>query len=184
MPRNKKSLATKKIEETVPGNHGSWKVQYGKLKRGKGHPGKVEHLFKIVGEKIPFDALADVKNHLTSKAHTHQGVYVAHDSMGCPRYIGRGDIFVRLSARKKKQPLELHYFSFYVVSSKKHEREIETLLIRAGGFLLEFNDRKKQVGLEAGNIRDYEAGTIFYERQRKKGKKPKKPKTGKMKRKK
>lgn len=89
--------------------------------------------------------------------------------MGCPRYIGRGDIFLRLEARHKAQPLELKYFSFYVVSEKKHEREIETLLIRAAGFLLEFNDRKKRGGIAHGNIRDFEAGTLFYERQQKKG---------------
>ncbi len=96
---------------------------------------------------------------------------MAHDSMGCPRYIGRGNIFQRLEARKMAHPLELEYFSFYVVSEKKHEREIETLLIRAAGFLLEFNDKKKRVGIAPGNVGDYEAGTIFYERQYKKGKK-------------
>jgi hypothetical protein len=88
--------------------------------------------------------------------------------MGCPRYIGRGNIFNRLAARKKAQDLELEYFSFYVVSEKKHEREVETLLIRAAGFLLEFNDRKKRVGLEPGSISDYEAGTVFYLRRYKK----------------
>jgi hypothetical protein len=97
------------------------------------------------------------------------GVYVAHDSMGFPRYIGRGAIFTRLKARKDAQPLELTYFSFYVVSEKKHEREIETLLIRAAGPLLQFNTRKKRVNIIPGNIRDYEAGTFFYERQYKKG---------------
>lgn len=125
----------------------------------------------MIGEKIPFKALSNVKKHLKANGHTWQGLYVAHDSMGCPRYIGRGNIFSRLEARKKAQPLELEYFSFYVVAEKKHEREIETLMIRAAGFLLEFNDRKKRVGIAPGNIRDYEAGTMFYERQYKKGKK-------------
>ena len=77
----------------------------------------------------------------------------------------RGAIFARLAARKKAQALELEYFSFYVVNEKKHEREIETLLIRAAAFLLEFNTRKKRVGIEAGSIHDYEAGTVFYQRQ-------------------
>jgi hypothetical protein len=89
--------------------------------------------------------------------------------MGFPRYIGRGDIFGRLRSRLKAQPLELTYFSFYVVSERKHEREIETLLIRAAGPLLEFNSKKKRVGISHGNIKDFEAGTLFYERQRKKG---------------
>src|SRR3546814_7967374 len=74
--------------------------------------------------------------------------------MGCPRYIGRGNIFARLEARKKAQELELEYFSFYVMLEKKHEREVETLLIRAAGFLLQFNDRKKRVGIDPGNVGD------------------------------
>ncbi len=99
------------------------------------------------------------------------GVYIAHDSMGVPRYIGRGQIFNRLMLRQKAQPLELVYFSFYVVSEKIHEREIETLLIRAASTQLHFNTRKKRVDIESGNIRDFEAGTLFYERQRIRGRK-------------
>lgn len=149
----------------------TWTVQYGELKRGKGRPPKEQHLFKVAGEKLPYDSLSTVKKHLVNKGHTYQGVYVAFDSMGCPRYIGRGNIFSRLEARKKAQPLELQYYSFYVVSQKQHEREVETLLIRAASFLLEFNDRKRRVGLSAGSINDYEPGMFFYERQHKKGKK-------------
>lgn len=89
--------------------------------------------------------------------------------MGCPRYIGRGNIFDRLAARKKAQELELEYFSFYVVQEKIHEREIETLLIRTAGFLLEFNDRKKRVGIAPGSVADYEAGTQYYVRRYERG---------------
>jgi hypothetical protein len=148
-----------------------WNVRHGRLKRGKGHPGKTEHLFKVVGEKLPFVALSSVKKHFLENRLPSEGVYIAHDSMGCPRYIGRGNIFNRLTFRQRLRPYELVYFSFFVVSEKKHEREIETLLLRAAGFLLEFNERKKQVGVEHGNVRDFEAGTLFYERQKKKGKK-------------
>lgn len=91
--------------------------------------------------------------------------------MGAVRYAGRGNIFTRLRARKKAQPLELHYFSFYVIPNKKHEREIETLVIRATSHLLEFNIRKKRPTIDAGNLGDYEGGTWFYERQKKPGKK-------------
>lgn len=167
----KKSPFTKTIHEQVFGDGHQWTVHYGELKRHQGNPGATDHLFRVIGEKIPFEALPNVRKHLKESGYSWQGVYVAHDSMGCPRYIGRGNIFSRLEARKKAQPLELEYFSFYVVSEKKHEREIETLMIRAAGFLLEFNDRKKRIGIAPGNIRDYEAGTIFYERQYKKGKK-------------
>lgn len=90
--------------------------------------------------------------------------------MGNARYIGRGNVISRLEARKKLHSLELVYFSFYLVANKKHEREIETLLIRAAGPLLQFNEKKKRVDIAAGSIKDYEAGTTFYERQKKKGK--------------
>lgn len=164
-----KPAATKVVQEEIFSDGNRWTIQYGELQRKQGRPEKTEHLFRIVGEEIPFAALAKVKKHLKDSGHSSQGVYIAHDSMGCPRYVGRGSIFARLESRKKAQPLELEYFSFYVVSEKKHEREIESILIRAAGFLLEFNDRKKRVGIAPGSIKDYEAGTVFYERQRKKG---------------
>lgn len=89
--------------------------------------------------------------------------------MGAVRYAGRGAIFSRLRARKKAQRLELVYFSLYVIPHKKHEREIETLVIRAASHLLDFNSRKKRPTIEPGNVSDYEPGTRFYERQYKRG---------------
>lgn len=148
-----------------------WTVYYGELKRGVGRPGKVENLFKYVGEKIPFTCLPEVCHHFKSDGTPALGVYVAHDSMGTPRYIGRGKIFDRLRQHIKAHPHELVYFSFYVVEEKKHEREIETLLIRAAGDQLEFNEKKRRVGIKPGNVQDYEPGTFFYERQMKKGRK-------------
>jgi len=170
MKKKKKAKFTKQIKESVYSTDITpWKVSYGELKRRQGNPGLTEHLFRVVGEKLPFEALPKVRQHLKAKNIPRQGVYIAHDSMGCPRYIGRGNIFSRLNKRYSKQRAELRYFSFYVVSDKKHEREIETLLIRAAGFLLEFNNRKKRVGISHGNVRDFEAGTRFYERQWKRG---------------
>jgi len=133
----------------------------------------VANLFRFVCEKIPFDALRDLEQLFKAGDRASEGVYVAHDSMGYPRYVGRGQVFARLKARKKQHPYELRLFSFYLVKDKKHEREIETLLIHAAGPLLHFNDRKVTVGIEAGDIKDFEAGTVFVERQMKKGKKPK-----------
>ena len=96
--------------------------------------------------------------------------------MGAPRYIGRGKIFGRLKSHFKRHAKELFYFSFYVVKEENHEREIETLLIRGAANMLEFNNRKKRVGIAPGNVRDFECGTLFYERQSKKGKKASKKK--------
>jgi hypothetical protein len=54
----------------------------------------------------------------------------------------------------RAQILELKYFFFYVVKDKRHEREIETLLIRAAGRLLEFNQKKRTVTISTGSMRD------------------------------
>ncbi len=93
------------------------------------------------------------------------------------RYIGRGNIFNRLKARRNAQVLELVYFSFYVGLDKTHEREIETLLIRSVGPQLYFNTRKKREDIQPGNVRDYEAGTLFFERQYKRGRKTRRRKS-------
>ncbi len=169
-----KTAAKKTIHGEVFADGKTWTVQHGELlaKPKRGRPfANTEHLFRVVGEKLPIASLVKVRTHLKAilNGQAAQGVYIAHDSMGCPRYIGRGNIFTRLEARLKAQPLELEYFSFYVVADKKHEREIETLMIRAAGFLLEFNTKKKRVSVAPGNIHDYEAGTVFYERQRRRG---------------
>ena len=101
------------------------------------------------------------------------GVYIAHDSMGYPRYVGRGAIFTRLKQRKAAQVLELSYFSFYVVADKDHEREIETIMIQAAGPILDFNSRKVRTDFQAGDVRDFDPGTHYHQRQYKRG-----PKTG------
>lgn len=169
MAKNK-APAKKVVQARIFGDGTNWTVHDGVLKRGKGNPGKAKHLFRVVGEKLPFSSLPAVRRDMKAKGLSSQGVYIAHDSMGFPRYIGRGNIFGRLESRRTAQVLELTYYSFYVVSEKKHEREIETLLIRAAGPLLEFNTKKKRVGIAPGNVLDYEAGTRFYERHYKKGK--------------
>jgi hypothetical protein len=171
-----KTSSTKTIEPESLYSNAQWTIHYGKLKPGRGRPESIQRLFLVLGEKLPFECLNAVKKELMEKKLPRQGVYVAHDSMGCARYIGRGNIFSRLASHRKAKVLELKYFSFYVVNEQKHEREIETLLIRAAGPLLEFNTKKKRVTINTGNIRDYEAGTLFFERQYRKGKKAKRKK--------
>lgn len=108
----KKARLTKRIIKKVFGDGSRWIVNYGELKRGQGNPGKTKHLFKVLGEKLPYSAFKAVRKHTKGLGYKRVGVYVAHDSMGCPRYIGRGNVFQRLEARRKAQPLELQYFSF------------------------------------------------------------------------
>ena len=128
-----KGLSTKRLSKSVFPGDALWRVWHGELVRAPGRPQKVQHLFRVVAEKIPFTALDAVRKHMLEQEFPMDGIYVAHDSMGYARYVGRGNIFNRLKARHRAQKLELVYFSFYVVLDKKHEREIETILIRAAG---------------------------------------------------
>jgi hypothetical protein len=168
----KKAVKVIKAELVFNQKGSPWTVHYGRLNAGPGNPGTAR-LFQVLGEKLPFEALNKVKEYLKRRKPEFRrtGVYIAHDSMGEARYIGRGNIFSRLANHKKAHQLELHYFSFYIVEDKKHEREIETLLIRAAGPMLHFNTKKKRLTISAGSIGDYEAGTRFFERHHKKGKK-------------
>lgn len=167
--RNNKRPATKVVTGPIGPSRGPWKVVGGYLKPGRGHPGKIDNLFTLVAEKIPFTYIDDVRRAAATEEISNQGVYVAHDSMGWPRYIGRGNVFSRLKARKKAQSQELLYFSLYIIKDKKHTREIETLMIRTAGSLLSFNDKKKRQDHLTGRVTDYEAKTQFVERQSRRG---------------
>lgn len=171
--RKPKRPSKKHIQKRNVASHGMWAVCRGRLVPSRGRPDKVESLFRVVAEKIPFDCLDDVERDMKASELETNGIYLAHDSMGAVRYAGRGNIFNRLRARKKVQNLELMYFSFYIIPNNKHEREIETVIIRAASHMLEFNERKKRPTILPGNISDYEPGTSFYERQKKKGRKRK-----------
>src|ERR1700733_15120125 len=106
-PAMNKERSAKRIHTCIYKDGSLWNVQYGQLKRRQGRPGKIEHLFRVVGEKLPYAALGAVKAHVRENGFGTNGVYVAHDSMGFPRYIGRGSIFARLQARRKAQALKL-----------------------------------------------------------------------------
>lgn len=147
-----------------------WKVVRGQ------HPVKQkgsasDPLFEVVGEKLPLQMLEKVRKNLRELlGRDIEGVYVAHDSVGVARYVGRGKIFVRLSGHYRRHKEELKYFSFYVLRDKAHERAIETLCIRVAGPQVLFNTRKKREDIRAGNVRDWPAGTVFYQRQYARGK--------------
>jgi hypothetical protein len=172
--RKRKAISTKETIGKSIWSKGSWRILHGRLKRGRGRPAATSQLFSAVAEKIPFEAIDSVEGKAESLGIGQHGVYVAHDSMGYARYVGRGNVFDRLKSRKKAQVLELMYFSFYIVANNQHEREIETLLIRAGGPQLHFNERKRRIDIMPGNVRDFEPGTLFFERQYKRGRRKKK----------
>lgn len=163
-------MIKKVIKAKIWGNR-EWTVRFGWLNPGRGRPHGVPRLFKVLGEKLPFEALSAVDKHLRDIGIRAKGVYLAHDSMGYVRYIGRGRMFPRLHACLKIHGSQLKYFSFYVVEERKHEGEIETLLIRAASPLLQFNTKKKKVTISAGGgFLDYEAGTQYFERRDKRRK--------------
>src|SRR5687768_10779747 len=121
----KKATAKKPSTKTVFAEvwcEGDWTVKPGKLVPGRGRPTKMGRIFQWVAEKLPLTCLSAVKKDMNEDADHLEGVYLAHDSMGHARYGGRGQIFNRLAAHKRKYPRELVYFSFYVVKDKKHER--------------------------------------------------------------
>lgn len=163
-----KRQSRKETASTIS-RHDHWTILRGKLVPARGRPNKVSSLFKVVAEKIPAACLADVEKDMKKIGLARTGIYMAHDSMGAVRYAGRGNIFGRLRARLNAQSLELHDFSFFVIADKKHEREIETLIIRTASHFLDFNERKKRSSIIPGNVRDFEQGTFFYERQSRRG---------------
>jgi hypothetical protein len=164
----KKRLGKKRITSIIYSD-ADWSVKAGTVVRAKPGKVKVGCLFKIVGEKLPFQSIKKVEQHVTDVGISPNGVYLAMDSMGCTRYVGRGEVFQRLRAHKKRFSRELAFFSFYIVEKKQHEREVETLLIRTASFLAVLNERKVRASIAPGNILDYEVGTRFVERQWKKG---------------
>jgi hypothetical protein len=170
--KTNKGLSKKEIWDSLWQGDG-WNVVSGRLKQRIGRPFKNSHLFYVVAEKLPYECFKEVRKQVRSflddQGVERNGVYMAHDSMGVARYGGRGQIFMRLASHKKKYPKQLLYFSFYIIRNKQHEREIETAILRAAGSQMVLNQKKIAQGLDTGNVADYEPGTYFVQRQRKKG---------------
>jgi hypothetical protein len=151
------------IEEIWKSEDRSQRVVFGKLGSSGGHQNK--NLFLVVGEKLPFESLSDVRKHVRKYITVRKGVYMAHDSFGVPRYGGRGKIFSRLLARQKKHQKELKYFSFYIVKDQGHTGELENVILRAAGPQMLLNTLKVRSGSKPGSVRDYNPGTQFYQRK-------------------
>ena len=66
MPRKRKAKTTKSTGESVWADP-SWSVVPGALKRRRGRPSKTETLFKVVAEKVPFEAFSAVSDHLATR---------------------------------------------------------------------------------------------------------------------
>src|ERR1019366_596447 len=171
MKGQNKKPSRKEVEKKIWDDDPDWRVVSGRLIPVAGRPKKESRLFRFVGEKLPFDCLKEVSKYVRSESDDLEGVYMAHDSRGVARYGGRGSIFTRLASHHKKYPKELLYFSFFIIKNKAHEREIETAILRAAGSEMILNQRKVRTGLAVGNVADYEPGTKFLERQKRRGRK-------------
>jgi hypothetical protein len=106
MPRTKRHYTDK-----VWSDDKDWVVRAGELRPVRRNAQKANHLFKYVGEKLPWDALNEVSGYLKKHKVKRDGVYMAHDSFGVARYGGRGHIFSRLRNHKKKYFKELEPIS-------------------------------------------------------------------------
>lgn len=95
--RQPKKPARKSLVQRVWSND-QWTVGWGRLVPGPGRPPGRPRLFSVVGEKLPIEALSAVRDDLQAAGFRTEGIYVAHDSMGYARYVGRGQIFTRLKA--------------------------------------------------------------------------------------
>jgi hypothetical protein len=159
MARRRKQI----IEEIWKNENKTQKVVFGKLEPSGGHQSK--GLFLVIGEKLPFECLSKVRQHVRKRIPSREGVYMAHDSFGVPRYGGRGKIFRRLLARQRKYQKELEYFSFYIVADRSHTAELENVILRAAGPQMLLNKLKVRSGSKPGSVRDYNPGTQFYQRK-------------------
>jgi hypothetical protein len=166
-PRRSKRFDGETVFESA-----DWSVLVGELTPTINASRKSDHLFKYVAEKLPWDSLGKVLGYLRREGSKRTGVYMAHDSFGVARYGGRGAIFARLRSHKRKYPKELVYYSFYIIESRTHEREIENVILRAAGPQMVLNQRKVRDGIDPGRTGDYEPGTKFFRRKYARGTKP------------
>lgn len=167
MKSSKKVSRKRTIRTTWAGD--GFRVCYGKLVPPRGRPDGVSSLFKCVAEQLPAASLEAARKQFRASGLPTKGLYIVHDSLGHARYAGRGNLFGRIRARFRAHPLQLAYYSIYVIEASRHMRELETLLLRAAGPLLLFNTRKRCLDSKPGDIRDYEPGTLYLERRNRRG---------------
>jgi hypothetical protein len=110
--KTSKRPAKKSPVEQIWSDSNQWTVGYGRLVPAPGRPRKTTHLFRVLGEKLPIEALDDVRDDVRACELGEEGVYIAHDSMGYARYVGRGQIFSRIKQQAKSSVLEIKYFHF------------------------------------------------------------------------
>jgi len=149
-----KAKATKSIQERV-WHDTSWVVSRGVLKRRRGRPENVKPLFLVVGEKLPFASIDAVGKQVGQRIGSRSGVYVAQDSMGYARYIGRGKIFTR-----RRRLGRIERTCSCTTRSTSSSRALTGVrlnpcsYVRAGP-LLEFNTRKRRANIEPGDVYDF-----------------------------
>ena len=69
-----KKSAVKTIIVKQLWSNSQWTVRYGRVNAGRGSTG-AKRLFRIVGEKLPFEAIDAVEKYMKSKGMSRNGVY-------------------------------------------------------------------------------------------------------------
>src|SRR5947199_6146988 len=87
VPMKKHTSRKKILERSIWEGTELWTVHHGTLAQAST---QAFSLFKVIGEKLPWDCLSQINLHLRDQGHSRVGVYVAHDADGYPRYVGRG----------------------------------------------------------------------------------------------
>jgi hypothetical protein len=88
MARRKKQI----IEKIWKSVDKTQTVVFGKLGSSGGSQSK--NLFLVIGEKLPFECLPEVRKHVRNYITVRKGVYMAHDSFGVPRYGGGAEKYL------------------------------------------------------------------------------------------
>ncbi len=121
----------------------------------------------LVGEMLPREAWRELPDHVA-------GVYVLFDSSETARYVGiASDVRARLGqyftgsleGDNDKRAITAS-FSVFMVSNRKHARELESLLIHVLGPALFLNKRKQRAFGVRPDAKVFEAGTLVLQRRR------------------
>lgn len=134
-----------------------------RARRGRRKPS----FLTLIGEMLPRESWLELPDHVS-------GVYVLFDSSETARYVGiASDVRARLrqyfTGRLKddddKRAITAS-FSVFMVSNRKHARELESLLVHVLGPALFLNERKQRAFGVRPDAKVFEAGTLVLQRRK------------------
>lgn len=169
--RFKERLKRRNIETKEMGHGTRWLkpdrddlLVRGEVKAPKGP--RTTSFLTLTGELLPRDSWSELPANIS-------GVYVLFDSSETARYVGiSNDVRTRLGkyfaghlqADDDKRTVAVS-FSVFMVSNRKHARELESLLIHVLGPALFLNKRKQRRYGIRPDVKVFEAGTLLLQRR-------------------